>query len=506
MNRNGSKQLVITIMCSGIAMILGFLINFVLTPYITKTIGTEAYGFVSLANNFSNYALIVTIALNSYAARFITIEYHRGNKLRANQYYSSVFYGDIFLSGIIFIIASLFIFNLDKLLNISTGLIFSVKILFLLIFTGFFIVTSGNVFTSAAYIKNRLDLTGIFKVISYIVEICVFLMLFRFNSPRVWYVGIGLMAASVVVVFGNYILTRKLTPDLQLNIKNFSFPAVRMLVFSGVWNSINSLGNTLNSGLDLIICNLMLSALSMGQLAIAKTISVIFTGLYQLISQPFQPLFLKSYAENNRDELIRNFKFSMKLSGFFSNLAFAGFVSLGTAYYKLWIPNQDINLIYKLTVVSILTSVLEGAMYPLYYIYTLTIKNRIPCIITFIGGILNVGGMYFLIKYTNLGVYAVVWTTAVIFTFINSAANPIYMAHCLKVKWYTFYPVMFRHIISCFIMTFVFCSISNLINPQRWITLIFAILLCCISGVIIHIFILFNSSEKDRIFRFLQKN
>ena len=46
--------------------------------------------------------------------------------------------------------------------------------------------------------------------------------------------------------------------------------AVKKLVLSGIWNSINSVGNLLNSGLDLWISNLMLSALEMGNLSIVK--------------------------------------------------------------------------------------------------------------------------------------------------------------------------------------------------------------------------------------------
>lgn len=38
---------------------------------------------------------------------------------------------------------------------------------------------------------------------------------------------------------------------------------------NGVWQSVNSLGNTLNSGLDLLISNLMLTAVQTGQIAVA---------------------------------------------------------------------------------------------------------------------------------------------------------------------------------------------------------------------------------------------
>lgn len=48
-------------------------INFTLTPYITNAVGVEAYGFVSLAKTFTSYANIFMVALNSYAARYLTI-------------------------------------------------------------------------------------------------------------------------------------------------------------------------------------------------------------------------------------------------------------------------------------------------------------------------------------------------------------------------------------------------------------------------------------------------
>ena len=72
-------------------------IQLVLTPYITDALGTEAYGFVSLAKTFANYATIITVAINSVATRFIAVEYQRNNYKKANIYYSTLFYADLVL-------------------------------------------------------------------------------------------------------------------------------------------------------------------------------------------------------------------------------------------------------------------------------------------------------------------------------------------------------------------------------------------------------------------------
>ena len=120
---NKVKRLLMTILTSGIATILSFLISFILTPYITNKLGVEAYGFVTLAKNFTQYATIITIALNSYAARYITVSYHNNDMEKAQEYISSVYYGDVAISAVIMIVAGGFILFLDRILNISLELV-----------------------------------------------------------------------------------------------------------------------------------------------------------------------------------------------------------------------------------------------------------------------------------------------------------------------------------------------------------------------------------------------
>lgn len=311
--------------------------------------------------------------------------------------------------------------------------------------------------------------------------------------------GVVICIAQLVIFGGDYYIYKKYTPELKIKRKNVSFKAIKKLVVNGIWNSINSLGNTLNSGLDLIVTNLWLSDLAMGQIAITKTISSIFMSFNQLLAQPFQPLLLKSYSDRNKNKLVSELKLSMKLTSLFSSIVFAGFFSLGKVFFALWIPGQDIDLIYVLTVITMLSSVIEGPVYPLYYIYTLTVKNKIPCLVTVVGGILNVAGMAILVKYSSLGIYSIVLTTTVIMLFINLVTNPLYMTHCLKIEWFTFYPTLLRTIISCTCMTISFTLIANALNPSTWMSFALTAILCGIMGCIIHLAFVFSRDEKSRI-------
>jgi O-antigen/teichoic acid export membrane protein len=113
--RNKVLHMARTMFVTGMAYVVSYGITLVLTPYITRTVGTEAYGFVTLAKQFTQYAAIVTTALNIYAARYIGLSYHRGDIDQANRYYASVFWGDLYLGFGLLALALLMTFFLDRL-------------------------------------------------------------------------------------------------------------------------------------------------------------------------------------------------------------------------------------------------------------------------------------------------------------------------------------------------------------------------------------------------------
>lgn len=495
MNKN-NLRIATAIIVSGLGVFISYLINFLLTPYITDNIGIEAYGFVSLAKNFVNYAQIATIAITSFVVRYISVSYHERKMQEANEYYSTSVIACVALAGAIFISALLLITKIDLLLNVPQNLIFSVKLLFLIVFLNFVLTTATTPFTTAAYIKNRLDITGIIKIIAYLVDASVMVILFINCTPNVWFVGMGSLAASVVTFICTYILSKKLVPELVFNKDFFSVSKLKNLVGNGIWNSLNSLGNELNSGLDLIISNLFLNGVATGQIAVVKTIGTMFSMLYEVVYQPFQPNLIKAYASGDVNIFIYEQKKAMRICGYFSNVAFAGFVALGGLYYKLWLPSEDTKLLHMLTIVTVLGSVTAGVMRPIYYVYTLTLKNKLPCWITIAGGFLNVVSMYVLLKYTQMGVYAIVSTTTVIMLCINLFFNPVYAAYNLKISVKVYYKVIFKHLISAAIMVGGFIGIARVIRPSGWFGLIVSAIIMCISGLIIHVLIMCNMDEK----------
>lgn len=495
MNRN-VKKITFTVAVTGGGFVLSYLITFFLTPFITESVGTDAYGFVSLAKNTAQYATYITAALNTFASRFISVEYHNKDYDKANTYFSSTYYGDLALGSMILTAAMIMIMHIDKVFRVPAHLVHDVQLLFVFVFIKFWIQTILSVNEAGVFTANALHISSVFHLFSYVVEGAVLIALFSLFSPSVYYVGIALLAGdsfkSVALVW----IRKKYTPYLKADIKHFDFGAVKNLVGNGIWQSLISLGAFLNSGLDLIVCNRMLSALAMGKLAIAENIALIFKSLITMVARPFHPYYLKDYADRDMDRLKRHMIFAMKFSSMFTNTCFAGMAALGLTFYRLWIPAQDIETIWKLTMISSITAVSSGIITPGLYGYTLTLKKKIPCALTLMSGVLNVLSMYFLIKYTSLGVYAVVWTTAVLMSITNLIIHPFYIAKVLSFPRGIFYPVIVRCLIACAAVTAALYAASFIFRPQGWMSFAVSVIILGCLGFLVHLLFALTPDEK----------
>ena len=238
---NKGKRLIVTLMSSGMATAMSFVVSFFLTPFITNMLGTEAYGFVTLSKNFVSYAVIISTALDSYATRYIAMEYHKRDFDKANSYVSSAFYGDTVIASIILAVGVIFVLFMERFLNVSPELLVSVKLLFLLVFVNFFFTTIKTVFNSTAYIKNRLDITGFVRVIGYVVEIILYLVIFKLFPPRVWYVGIVMLVVTAINFLAAIWMFHNMTPELKVERKLFS---ISLRAFSMLWVQIPTLSIT----------------------------------------------------------------------------------------------------------------------------------------------------------------------------------------------------------------------------------------------------------------------
>lgn len=502
------KKLAFNIFAQLLTFASSLMIGLVITPHIVAHLGEGAYSYIGIANNFASYVTIVTSAIDAMAARFISIELHKGNRKRASIYFNSVFIADLVLSFFAMIFGAILTFNIENLLNVSPELLIDVKITFALVFLNLILNLATSVFGVAPFVTDNLEKSAIRGFFSNLIKLGLLVGLFSIFPPKIYFVTISIMGTSIFLMVTNFLLKQKLLPEIKLNIREFEIDAVKSLMSSGIWSSLSKLSSILLTEMQVIITNVAIGEKEAGLLSVARTVPVNIFSLISTLAIIFTPHFVILYAQGNIKALLKEAKYVMKILPFMLIVPLAGFICFGDSFFKLWMyskTGEDLIMLQKLSILSMGTNIMCIFVYPLSNINTTTNKVKWPVIVTFITGVLNIITVAIVLKFTHIGVFAVNSISTAYSMLRLLLFVPMYAAHNLKLKLSVFYSTIFRGIMSFGIVVMVF-SLLNLnlkYYIHNWVGLIVIAGVCGCIGYVIVYFTLFNKEEKKKVYQMI---
>ena len=470
-----NRQLFINMGASFLTFLVGIGINFFLTPYIVRKLGVEAYGFVALSNNIINYTGLLTIALNAMASRFIAVKYQKGDLSSACKYFSSVFYSNIILAGFITIILSVLVIELDFFLDIPQKIVPDVKLLFVFLSLTNIAYLLTGVYGVGTYIKNRLDLNSIRSIVANIIRCASLVSLFAFFVPHVWYVGLSGFLMTIYTVYTNIKLTKKLTPELKFQKSNFEWIKVKELLISGSWNLIIKLGEILGNGLDLLFANLFIGPVAMGVFSISKSMPLMIQSMMGAFSGVFGPQLLQAYTTGTKDELVSEFKKSIRILSFLAGIPLVLLFTLGKDFYTLWMPTQDSSWLYTLTLVGSMSLAISLPSEGLWNIFTIVNKVKYAsCAVLLNNGLtfIVIFSSMFFVESLDARLIILACTKSVLKIVLSLTFLPIASSKCMNIRKSLLYPTLLRGIL-CILISIIVCKILSLyIIVNGWLSLI----------------------------------
>lgn len=502
------KQVSINFIAQIIAFTLNVGISFFLTPYIVEKVGIEANGFVNLANNFIQYAQLLTIALNSMAGRFITIKFHQKDYKGAGTYFSSIILANIFLSIMLSIIFIFVIIFLNNILNITPNLLTDIQLLWTFIFLNFITSIFSSAYSVGNFIKNRLDLSALYNMEGYFIRVLVLFLTYFIFPSAVWYVGLATFIMGLYIMLRNIAFQKNNVPELKYKKENFNWKAIRLLLSSGIWNTISKLSSILSSGLDLLITNLFVNPIAMGILSVSKTLPTVILSLFGTMASTFMPELTINYAKNEIPQMKQQLIQSIKLFSFLSTILMSILFGFGKEFYALWTPTQDSNLLYSLTVVSCVELAFCLPLEPLYNVFIVTDKVKKSSVVLIVTSVITIVSVFIGLHFANteeIKLFIIAGMSTLISTIRVLTFLPIYGAQCLNYKWTTFYPIIIKNVVSIFILTIFSFLLKQVILVNSWISLIGAILILVLLSIFINAFVLLNKRELRQGILFLKQ-
>lgn len=499
MNNRNVKNLIARI----VSMALQLVVTWVITKILVEAIGSEANGYFQMSNDFVNYATILSIALNSMGSRFITMAYYQKDSRELNRYYNSLLYGDILLAVAMAIPLFIICLNLNQFITISDEYVSDVKVLFGVMFLNFCVNIFGTVFSTATFIKNRIDLDSYRIIECYLIKLVVIYILFKFLPAHVYYVAVGTLAGTIIMIVRNAHYTKLLVPEAKLFKREYlDFKCIKELTASGAWNSVTRISSVLLGGLDLLIANQLVGSTAMGVLSIAKTIPKYFLSGMSTVASVFAPSLLINYAKKDTEKTVRTVYDSVKVNSFFCGIVVTILCVLGRRIFILWTPSQDAGILLELAIISIVGMMLLMPLEIIWTVFTATNKLKISSIYLLAESIVTIGIEFLLLSMVDNTVrkLIIIAGTSTIMEIIRSLTfMPLVGAHLLKVSYITFYKPLIRVVINYSVTIAVSILINNMIAIEGWVgfgisAIAIAIVSACLSWCIV-----FNREEKARI-------
>lgn len=494
-----SRALSKNIVFSAITFVLNTLISFFITPYITERFGEDIYGYVKLANDFANYALLFSIALNSMASRFIMLERTRGNTARARQYFSSVALANIILAAIFVIPSAICVYFLDSMFEIAPIMVFEVKLTFALTFFNFIVRLLFSIYGNCYYLTNTLYIQSLRQTQASLINVALVLGLFMLFEPHISYVVVGTLAATVFTGFINLHYTRKLVPDLRFHRADFDLRCIWDIISSGIWNSITQLSQILTNGLDLILTNLFISPSMMGYMSIAKTLPNVIFSFNTTIASVFSPNLMQLYAKGDIEGLKNAAKSAMRFMCLFASIPTAILCTMGMEFYGLWVPNQPASLIHIMSVLTVANTCISGPLQPIYQIFTITNKVRINSIVMIVYGLVNICCVYALLRLTSWGVFAILGCSLTGALLVAFFFHIPYSAKFIGLPKTAFVPEIVRSVLSFGATLAVGFGVNAFVDVSAsWPVWFAAAALTALLGFVINFLLVLDKQEQHK--------
>ena len=455
----------------GLTMLVGALY----VPFLVTQLGPAVYGLVPLVTIITSYMGLMTFALNSAMGRYMTIALGREDSKEANVIFNVGFWANVALALLLVIPAIIAIAHINHILRIPVGYESATRCLFGGTVAAFLLNQIKTPFTASPFAANRLDLANLVNVCETLTRVGLVVCLFSIVAPKLEYIGMAILAGTVVSTAGMVKLWKGLTPTLSIRLADFDWALLRKLCCTGVWVVVGQLGLMLYLNIDLLLANRLFGAEQSGQYAAVLQLPTLLRAGCIAVGGIFPPTMYRLYAQGRTDELAVFLNNAIKFLGFVMALAIGLVCGFSEPLLRVWLGSPFGHFAPLLFLMAIHLC-LSLSMYPLWAVPLAADRMRTQGLVAVGIGVGNLLLGLFLAKSCDWGLYGLAAAGAVMLTIRYVVFAPLYAARVLNLSYGTF----FRGLLPILLATLSTIAVCRLIlwrwALSNWIELGMAVL------------------------------
>jgi len=443
------------------------------TPYLIQHLGVAAYGLVPLALSLASYMSVVTIALSGSVGRFLTIDLERQDLGSANRTFNTALFGSLGLVGALLVPAIALLLAAPLVLHVPAGMEGGTRALLASAMAAFFLTVVASSFGVSTFVTKRFDLRSALNGMGLLARIGIVVILFRWLSPQLWQVGLGVVGAALLYLEGSVWVWGRLTPQLRIRAIDFDRTRLREMVSMGAWMVINQVGVILFLSVDLLVVNMVVGAEAAGCYAPVLQWSMLLRAMAIAVAGVLVPTIIGLHARGHMEGLTRTTQRAVKLLGLAMALPVGLLCGLARPLLETWLGDSFAQLA-PLMWLLVGPLCINLSVLPLFSVNMALNKVRWPGIVTVVMGVGNLALAITLAGPLGWGMYGVAAAGAIMLTLQNVAYTPLYSAAILRRSLNVFLGPMLPPLIAAALVGSTAAIISSNIDLGSWPRLVCA--------------------------------
>jgi len=283
-----SKKIISNTIFTSAGRLWGYLLSFLLTPYIVHKIGLERFGIWAVANTAIHFFLFLDLGIGSSFVKYIAEYNTRKNYRLINEVINTGLAFSLFFCFCILIIAMLLKNFVVILLKFSSELYDDVLLAFLGVLAVFIINYIFTAFKSTLYGLQRMDIVNMIYIIVSIpgtVGLVLFLSL-GFGLKGLIYNSI---IVAFVTVLSYAICAYRLLPQMVISLKYCNIKMFRKLWNFGYKVQIAGFSEFINASLDKLLLGYFLNVKMAGFYELGSRIALTAGNLPSVLLPAVEP-------------------------------------------------------------------------------------------------------------------------------------------------------------------------------------------------------------------------
>jgi membrane protein EpsK len=446
---------------------LSLVVGVFYTPFVISRMGVEVYGLIPLANSVTNYLGVLTTAISASVGRYVTMDYARGDIPAANRVFNTFFFVGLVLTSLLAVGGIVAIPYASGWFRLPAGQREAFIRLLTVVLAALLIGMLSSCFDAAIWVRQRFDLRSVIDTVSLAVRTGLVVVLFMFAGARLDWVTLGIIAASLVMFAGNWLVWRRLTPDLRISPAAFDWQRLPEFAGTSRWLLLNQAGVLLAMHVDLVLVNKFVGPEAGGSYAAIQQWSNLLRAVCMQVAIVLAPSFAAQHATDNAGAMVALSKRAVRLLGLVIALPVGLLAGLGKPLLVTWLGAQ-FGFLSLLAVCVILPVVIEGTHLPLSPVLLAINKVRLPSLVTIGIGLANLGLGIYLARNLGWGMYGVAAATAISTVVRYGILFPVYTALVMGQAWYFYLLEMLRAVVAAVGLTAAGLAVSAWLPAPSW--------------------------------------